>query len=79
MDPYILRQYKYDVNGDMNFKRLGVRSVKRGPDALQFLVYRAQGTPSPQQFAISNGRDAIKPTELELLVPSDVGARLISL
>lgn len=79
MDPYILRRYKFDVNGDMNFKRLGVRSVKRSPDALHFLVYRNQGTPDQQQFATSNGCDALNPTELELLVPSDVGARLISL
>jgi hypothetical protein len=59
VDPYILRRYKFDVNGDMNFKRLGVRSVKRSPDALHFLVYRNQGTPDQQQFATSNGCDAL--------------------
>jgi hypothetical protein len=73
VDPYILRQYKYDAIGELNFNRLGVRSVKRGLDPVQFLVYRSQETSNNHQ---ATAKDSI---ELELLVPSDIGARLISL
>jgi hypothetical protein len=73
VDPYILRQYKYDPIGELNFNRLGVRSVKRDLDPVQFLVYRSQETSNNHQ---ATATDSI---ELELLVPSDIGARLISL
>jgi hypothetical protein len=65
--------------GELNFKRLGVRSVKRGLDSIQFLVYRSQETSHNQQAANNNGISATDSMELELLVPADVGARLISL
>jgi hypothetical protein len=46
VDPYILRQYKSDAMGGLKFNRLGIRSVKRGIDPVQFLVYRSQYTPT---------------------------------
>jgi hypothetical protein len=52
--------------------------VKRGVDPVQFLVYQSQYTPT-YQTANKDGLATTDSIELELLVLSDVGARLISL
>jgi hypothetical protein len=78
VDPYILRQYKSDAMGELRFNRLGIRSVKRGIDPVQFLALRSQYTPT-YQTANKGGLATTNSIQLELLVLSDVGARLISL
>jgi hypothetical protein len=78
VDPYVLRQYKSDAMGELKFNRLGIRSVKRGIDPVQFLVYRSQYTPT-YQTANKDGLATTDSIEPELLALSDIGARLISL
>ncbi|KAF2021450.1 hypothetical protein BU24DRAFT_430123 [Aaosphaeria arxii CBS 175.79] len=80
MDPYVLQNYQYDSNGSFGFKQLSIQSVLRGNFPVQFLISQ------PSLFSSSrkeNGVQEISPLvargELEKMVSSDTGRRLISL
>ncbi|KZL75356.1 fungal specific transcription factor domain protein [Colletotrichum tofieldiae] len=80
MDPLLLRHYRTDESGMFGFKELAIHSVQDSPIPCQFLV--------SQQSIFSRRRDECgleRPSEdalseqLENIIPSAVGARLIKL
>lgn len=71
VDPHFLRQYRFDSNGNLPFNRLTVRSVDQGFDPVQFLVLRDK---SELEKTLTSMQ-----AELNLLVPSNIGQRLMAL
>ncbi|SPN99280.1 uncharacterized protein DNG_02317 [Cephalotrichum gorgonifer] len=81
LDPWLMRQYRFDDNGEVEFRRLVVRSVMDGPLPVQFFVFQSPshsqgstGTPDTPGDSDSSSR-----TYLNSLVPPDIGARLLNL
>lgn len=71
VDSHFLRQYRYDSDGNLPFNRLSVRSVTQGFDPVQFLVIR--DTSDLEESLVS------QQAELDLLVPPNIGQRLMAL
>lgn len=75
MDPYFLRLYRFNQQSVFPFKKLTVRSIDAGQLPIQFL--QDIGESSPTGYHIE--RDETSRAELENIVPSSIGERLISL
>lgn len=71
VDPHFLRQYQYDSDGNLPFNRLSIRSVTQGFDPVQFLVIRDNS--DLEESLVS------QQAELDLLVPPNIGQRLMAL
>ncbi|GJN78874.1 hypothetical protein PLIIFM63780_002385 [Purpureocillium lilacinum] len=80
MDPYILRKYRTDNHGVFKFKQLAVYSVQEQPFPVQFLLSQPSlFGKSLEQTGHATPGEAYLRTQLEQLVPSTMGKRLISL
>lgn len=82
MDPYILRQYRFDQGGNLPFKRLNVRSASNGNVPVQFLTERSDAANKERHDVagcVSTTVDEQQRCELHRLVPPDVGQRLMLL
>ncbi|KAJ5767049.1 uncharacterized protein N7511_004665 [Penicillium nucicola] len=80
MDPSLISRYQYDTSGAFRFKNLNIQSISSGSNPTQFLMS------NPSVFGFSreeNGCSKVSTIDtrqkLELLVPADIGRRLITL
>lgn len=67
-----MRQYHFDERGQLPFKRLTVRSVVGGAHPVQFLIFHSRSK------ELELEQDRLR-TELDSIVPPDVGSRLLLL
>ncbi|KAL5338361.1 fungal-specific transcription factor domain-containing protein [Aspergillus crustosus] len=77
MDPYVLQHYNFDANSEFAFSRLTVRQVEKSAVPVQFLL-------SKQELTLdSRAETELSPTtgitDINIIVPPEIGDRLISL
>ncbi|UNI16586.1 hypothetical protein JDV02_003012 [Purpureocillium takamizusanense] len=80
MDPYILRKYRTDDHGTFKFKQLAICLAQDEPFPVQFLLSQPLlFGKSQEQAGHATPGEAYLKTQLEQLVPAEMGNRLISL
>jgi hypothetical protein len=80
MDPYLLRNYRFDTCGSFKFKQLTIQSVSQGSIPSQFLLSQpGLFSASRQEMGLRRVPSEVLREELETLVPADTGTRLIAL
>ncbi|KAF2441399.1 hypothetical protein P171DRAFT_465214 [Karstenula rhodostoma CBS 690.94] len=79
MDPYLLQNYQYDHSGAFKFKQLSIQSTYQGATPTQFLLSQpGLFLWSRKEMGLNTSPDASR-AQLESVVPSDTGCRLIGL
>lgn len=79
MDPYLLQNYRYDRSGAFHFKQLSIQSAYHGTAPTQFLLSQpGLFSWSRKEMGLNASPEASR-TQLENVVPTDTGRRLISL
>ncbi|KAL2850283.1 fungal-specific transcription factor domain-containing protein [Aspergillus pseudoustus] len=71
MDPYVLQHYKFDANYDFAFSKLTIRNVGQSGVPVQFLLSKQE--PPDDELSVT------EPTDLDAIVPPEIGDRLIRL
>lgn len=80
MDPFLLRNYRYDSTGAFKFKQLSIQSVVSENMPVQFLLSSpAIFSSSRQEMGLTQMSFQDSRMELETVVSIDTGRRLISL
>lgn len=80
MDPYLLRNYQYDLSGAYKFKHLSIHSVSDGRVPVQFLLSESGlFSHSREEMGLRHTSIDASKKELESLVTLDIGLRLIAL
>ncbi|KAL3458159.1 fungal-specific transcription factor domain-containing protein [Aspergillus heterothallicus] len=76
MDPYVLQHYRFDATSQFAFSKLTIRQVQQSDVPVQFLLSRQELTNEARAEAeLSN----TEPTDLDTIVPPEIGDRLIKL
>ena len=80
MDPYLLQYYRTNDCGLFKFKKLTIYSVQKQSVPVQFLLSpRDLWEEIGREDGVSAMRDGCSRARLELLIPTSIGKRLISL
>lgn len=80
MDPFLLRDYQYDASGNFHFKNLDIQSMATRVRPTQFLLAQPSIFATAREETGSDGYSAHSQREnLEVIVPEDIGHRLIDL
>lgn len=74
-----MRQYRFDSDGDITFKRLTMRSVVQGHNPIQFLITGKGSLDEGLVGGGGGGGGGGHRGELDMLVPPQIGQRLLAL
>jgi hypothetical protein len=84
MDPYVLRRYRYNDDGEFRFFKLSIRTVQDSAMPVQFVLSPKElSSDSSQEAELEEDGDALSAGNerdtLSTLIPAEIGKRLIQL